>query len=63
MTETPPEKRQAYGCPVGRDTCPTKRGLDPINNFMSYSDDDCMDRFTKGRVTRMSDLHQHYRGD
>jgi Pregnancy-associated plasma protein-A len=62
VTDTPSEKRAACGCPVGRDTCPTKRGLDPINKFMNYSDDDCMDRFTKGQVTRTSDPYQQYRG-
>jgi hypothetical protein len=27
------------GCPVGRDSCPGSEGLDPVGNFMDYSDD------------------------
>lgn len=28
-----------YDCPVGSDTCPGMAGLDPIHNFMSYTND------------------------
>ena len=42
------------GCPVGRDSCPSLPGLDPVRNQMDYSDDDCTtDGFTKGQFERM----------
>ncbi|MDT0327652.1 zinc metalloprotease [Nocardiopsis sp. DSM 44743] len=53
--DTPYEREAAAGCPKGRDSCPHRRGLDPVTNFMDYSDDDCMTHFTQGQARRMAE--------
>ncbi|PCC73277.1 Pregnancy-associated plasma protein-A [Nannocystis exedens] len=52
VIDTPSEAGPAFGCPVGLDSCRLP-GLDPIHNFMDYSDDACLDSFTHGQVARM----------
>ncbi len=48
-------------CDTAADTCTGKAGLDPVQNFMNYSDDACMNQFTVGQSARMSKAWLAYR--
>lgn len=61
MNHSPAEASPAFGCPTGRDTCSSK-GKDPIHNFMDYTDDACMNNFTKGQAKRVKKQIHIYRG-
>ena len=61
VDDTPYEASAASGCPIGRDTCPGNAGNDPIENFMDFTDDCCMNTFTSGQITRMVDQAALYR--
>lgn len=60
VSDTPREAVPQFGCPVGADTCAAP-GLDPVHNFMDYSDDACMDMFTAGQARRMSNAWIEFR--
>ena len=57
VEDTPAERSPDYYCTVGRNSCKDGNGtveLDPIHNFMDYSDDLCLFEFTAGQGDRMN---------
>ncbi|CAD6892968.1 unnamed protein product [Tilletia controversa] len=61
VDDTPAQATQTEGCPSFQDSCPGG-GVDSIHNFMDYSDDACVNQFTKGQIMRMHAMSRAYRG-
>ena len=53
VLDTSAERYPASGCPIGSDTCTKDPGIDPVQNYMDYSDDPCYNQFTEGQTSRM----------
>ncbi|TFK22631.1 metalloprotease [Coprinopsis marcescibilis] len=60
VDDTPAQLEPTYDCQQ-RDTCAEQEGLDPINNFMDYSFDTCLQEFTPGQIERMRQEIATYR--
>jgi len=55
------EDEASYDCPVNLDNCSRDGGINPIHNFMAYTQDNCMDEFTPGQKIRMQSAWETYR--
>jgi hypothetical protein len=65
VADTPTERSPFFGCPGNKapDTCkgPNNPGVDPIENFMDYTDDPCMYKFSLGQADRSDTMWSTYR--
>jgi hypothetical protein len=61
VDDTPPELGPSLGCPYSVDSCLADTNPDSIDNFMNYTYDECMYRFTAGQAERMNQMHLDYR--
>ena len=62
VEDTPFEARSAFGCPVHQPSaCPGETRYDPVDNYMDYTDDACMKRFTPQQFQRVRDMVGYYR--
>jgi len=61
VEDTPAMLVPTNGCPIGKDTCEKKPGLDPIHNYMDYSYDSCYNQFTAGQAARGQDAWLYFR--
>ncbi len=50
VCDTPPVDQSNSGCPTTHQSC---GDLDMVQNYMDYTDDDCMNVFSQGQATRM----------
>jgi Pregnancy-associated plasma protein-A len=61
VDDTPSANATEFDCPVLKDTCPLLPGLDPVENYMDYSNDECYNSFSPGQVERMYYVWSLYR--
>jgi hypothetical protein len=53
VADTPQASAPNYGCAKGHSSC---NSVDMVENYMDYSNDDCMNLFTAGQKARMQSL-------
>ncbi len=57
VSDTPAEAEPAFGKPcldsIPLNTCKSRAGVDPVRNYMDYTDDLCLDRFSPLQRVRM----------
>lgn len=51
ICDTPPQREANYDCPSSDGSC--GNGFSPVNNYMDYVNDTCMNTFTPEQVRRM----------
>jgi hypothetical protein len=66
VRDTPAEAAANFGCPPdSTNSCPGNKGQlkgnDPIHNFMDYTTDSCLDRFSPLQNERMFKMWKAYR--
>ena len=61
VRDTPKQGFPTFGCPTRRNSCKLFLGLDPIHNYMDYSDDACYTEFTTRQADRMNAMWNEYR--
>lgn len=60
VADTWPEENPARDCPTSKDECEDDE-FDPVRNFMNYTTDQCMYKFTRKQSDRMDATHLAYR--
>ncbi|KAJ1042820.1 hypothetical protein NDA14_005057 [Ustilago hordei] len=60
VDDTPPQSTATNGCPTNQDSC-SGGGLDSVTNFMDYSYDRCMVKFSSGQIARLAAAMDAYR--
>jgi hypothetical protein len=63
VADTPAERSSFFGCLGSKepDTCKQNAGKDPVENFMDYTDDPCMYKFSLGQSDRADSMWLTYR--
>ncbi|EOD43825.1 putative metalloprotease protein [Neofusicoccum parvum UCRNP2] len=61
IADTPAQDGWEPGCAVGNDSCPNQAGLDPVHNYMGYSDDACYTEFTPNQEERIYSMWDQFR--
>lgn len=60
ICDTNAEANPRFGCPGGATSCSS---VDPIDNYMDYSDDTCMEQFTVEQMRRIRCSLENWRPD